>query len=260
MRHIVQDMMSESLIVIHSSTAVHDARRLMEQHRLTAIPVVDAGGRCVGIVSATDLLSNFDPGLSISRVMTEHVRTVGRDEDIGVAAHRMHTHRVHRLVVTHDEKAVGIISALDVLPFVTGRQLAVPVPAIRSVMTSAPHVVERGDSVRRARALMVEHGVRHLAVRHEGAIVGVVTDRDITRALDPDLGLPSKDELFVDDVFVADAYQVGPDEPLDRALDRMVELHVGSVLVTGGGVLLGILTATDACRLLAQHLRREAGG
>jgi CBS domain-containing protein len=107
---------------------------------------------------------------------------------------------------------------------------------------------------------MVQHGVRHLAVQHEGANVGIITDRDIKRALDPDLGLPSKEELFVRDVFVPDACEVGPDEPLDWALDRMVALHIGSVLITQRGVLLGILTSTDACRLLAQHLRREAGG
>jgi CBS domain-containing protein len=257
---VVRDVMTASVIAIDPATAVHDARRLMEQHHLSAMPVVDADGRPVGIVSATDLLSNFDPGLPVSRVMTEQVHSIGRDEEIGAAARLMHTHAIHRLVVTGEGREVGIVSALDLLPFIASRPSSVPVPSIGSVMTRGPQVVERDDSLLRARTLMVQHGVRHLAVQHEGANVGIITDRDIKRALDPDLGLPSKEELFVRDVFVPDACEVGPDEPLDWALDRMVALHIGSVLITQRGVLLGILTSTDACRLLAQHLRREAGG
>jgi hypothetical protein len=38
-------------------------------------------------------------------------------------------------------------------------------------------------------------------VKDGNALAGVLSDRDLKRALDPDLGLPPKDELFVRDVF-----------------------------------------------------------
>lgn len=129
------------------------------------------------------------------------------------------------------------------------------IPSMRSVMTPFPHFVEAGDSLLAARTLMVRHEVRHLPVKEGDRLVGVLTDRDLKRALDPDLGLPPKDELFVRDVSVPDAYTVETSEPLDLVLEEMANRHIGSVLVTSHGRLAGIFTTTDACRLLCGHLR-----
>jgi acetoin utilization protein AcuB len=122
-------------------------------------------------------------------------------------------------------------------------------------MTPFPHFVAIDESLLRAKALMVEHEVRHLPVKDGNALVGLVTDRDIKRALDPDLGLPPKEELFVRDVFIPDAYVVDILEPLDRVLEHMFRNHIGSSLVTKAGRLVGIFTTVDACRLFCEHLR-----
>ena len=129
------------------------------------------------------------------------------------------------------------------------------IPSIGSVMTPFPHWVTIDESLLRARTLMVEHEVRHLPVKDGDALVGVLTDRDVKRALDPDLGLPPKDELFVRDVFLPDAYVVDLHEPLDRVLEHMHQRHIGSALVTREGRLAGIFTTMDACRLFCEHMR-----
>jgi acetoin utilization protein AcuB len=129
------------------------------------------------------------------------------------------------------------------------------IPSVRAVMTPFPYCVDVDDSVLQARALMVRHRVRHLPVKDHDVLVGVLTDRDIKRALDPDLGLPAKDELFVRDVFVPDAYIVDAGEALDNVLDGMASRHVGSALVTMHGRLAGIFTMTDACLVFCKHLR-----
>jgi acetoin utilization protein AcuB len=129
------------------------------------------------------------------------------------------------------------------------------IPSIGTVMTPFPHVVQVDESLLAARALMVEHQVRHLPVKDGQKLVGVLTDRDLKRALDPDLGLPPKEQLFVRDVFLPDAYVVDSSEPLDRVLDHMASQHVGSALVTKAGRLVGIFTTMDACRVLYEHLR-----
>ena len=129
------------------------------------------------------------------------------------------------------------------------------IPSIGSVMTPFPCVVQVNDSVLAARALMVEHEVRHLPVKDGSTLVGVLTDRDLKRALDPSLGLPPKEELFVRDVFVPDAYIVDVGEPLDSVLDHLSSQHIGSALVTKSGRLVGIFTLTDAARRFSRHLR-----
>ena len=102
---------------------------------------------------------------------------------------------------------------------------------------------------------MVEHELRHVPVKNGDTLVGILTDRDLKRALDPDLGLPPKEQLFVRDVFLADAYVVDATEPLDEVLHQMTVRHIGSALITKRERLVGIFTAMDACRLFAQHLR-----
>lgn len=128
-------------------------------------------------------------------------------------------------------------------------------PTIGSVMTACPHCVDADDSLLLARALMQRHDVRHLPVTSAGTLVGVLTDRDIKRALDPDLGLPPLDELFVRDLFVPDAYIVEAAEPLDDVLAHLSTNHIGSALVTRDGHLAGIFTVTDACRVFCRFLR-----
>lgn len=132
------------------------------------------------------------------------------------------------------------------------------VPLVRSVMTPFPHSVKADDPLLRARARMVECEVRHLPVTEDDQLVGVLTDRDVKRVMDPDLGLPPKEELLVRDVFVRDAYVVEGGEPLDLVLEHMATNHIGSTLITRDGLLVGILTATDACRLFCDELRKTS--
>lgn len=130
------------------------------------------------------------------------------------------------------------------------------IPSMATVMTPFPHSVQPEDSLRYARELMVQHEVRHLPVVTGHELVGILTDRDIKRALDPALGLPPRDELFVGDVYVPDAFVVDVSTPLDGVLAHMTRHHIGSALVTKHGRLAGIFTAMDACRLYCEHLRR----
>ena len=125
---------------------------------------------------------------------------------------------------------------------------------IGDVMTRGPWVVDDDAPLRQARSRMVDREVHHLPVTRRGTLVGVLSDRDVKRALDPELGLPPEDELFVRDVCVFDAYAVAPSEPLERVLRTMADRHIGSALVTEDDRVVGILTASDACRLFAEFL------
>lgn len=126
---------------------------------------------------------------------------------------------------------------------------------IADVMTRHLWVIGEDAPLRQARHLMVEHEIHHLPVVQHGRCVGVLADRDVKRALDPDLGLPPEDELFVRDVCVLDVYAVPPQEPLERVLREMADRHIGSTLVVEDGRLQGILTMSDACRVFADFLQ-----
>ncbi len=131
------------------------------------------------------------------------------------------------------------------------------IPSVQSVMTPFPYSIDVDAPLRAARHMMHEHDVRHLPVKRGSKLVGVLSDRDLKRSLDPALGISPGNELFVDDVMVHNPYVVETSEPLDKALSGMAEAHIGSVLVVRKSKLVGIFTATDACRVLCEYLRAD---
>ena len=76
------------------------------------------GGQPVGIVSTTDLVASLKPGSPVSTIMTEKVYTVPQYDDVSIAARIMRNHKIHRVVVTHEQKVVGVVSAFDLLELV----------------------------------------------------------------------------------------------------------------------------------------------
>lgn len=135
-----------------------------------------------------------------------------------------------------------------------------PIPPIAAVMTPLPLSIALDARVVEAREPMAEHDIRHLPVTEDGRLVGVISQRDIALALDPELDLPFHEELRVATVCSHDAYLVEPDAPLDGVVAELARRRIGSALVARRGLLLGILTATDACRLLADALNGRALG
>ena len=114
----VADLMTESVITTEPHTPIDRVRRILQRNKVGAVPVVDTDQRPVGIVSATDLVSDLKPESPVSHIMTEKVYTVPKYDDVSVAARVMRNHRVHRVVVTHEQKVVGMISAFDLLKLV----------------------------------------------------------------------------------------------------------------------------------------------
>jgi CBS domain-containing protein len=101
---------------------------------------------------------------------------------------------------------------------------------------------------------MAEHHIRHLPVVVDGRPAGVITDQDIRRAI---AVVGSGAEPCVGDLALSEAYQVDISTPLDLVLSEMADRLLDSALVLKGGKLVGIFTATDACRAFARFLRSE---
>lgn len=136
----IADVMTRDVVVIEKSAPFKEILRRMEESDVSALPVVDAGGRLVGIVSESDLLvkeSRADEaiieerlfegrrrrlergkaeGLVARELMTSPAVTVGPDATLPQAAHLMRDHGVKRLPVTDmNGRVVGIVSRRDLL-------------------------------------------------------------------------------------------------------------------------------------------------
>jgi len=137
------------------------------------------------------------------------------------------------------------------------------IPTIKTVMTPFPYSIEPKASAQEAQELMSEHGIHHLPVTEEGALIGMISSDDINLLLDKELTKGKSKSLKVRDAMVEDNYTVDLSERLDSVLHRMAEHHLRSVVVTRNGKLVGIFTQIDACAAFAEFLReqlRRSGG
>lgn len=114
----VDDLMTESVITVEPHATIDRVRGILQRNKIGAIPVVDTEGQPIGIVSASDLVPSLKADSRVSAIMTEKVYTVPKYDDVSVAARIMRNHRIHRLVVTHEKKVVGMITTFDLLELV----------------------------------------------------------------------------------------------------------------------------------------------
>jgi CBS domain-containing protein len=137
------------------------------------------------------------------------------------------------------------------------------IPTIKTVMTPFPYSIEPKASAQEAQELMAEHGIHHLPVTEDGALVGMISRDDINLLLGKEPTKGKGKGLKVREAMIEDTYTVDLSERLDSVLHRMAEHHLRSVVVTRKGKLVGIFTQIDACAAFAEFLReqlRRAGG
>jgi CBS domain-containing protein len=118
----INDLMTESVIVTEAHKSIDHVRGMMERNKIGAIPVVDHDGQAVGIVSATDLIPELNGNSPINTLMTEKVYNIPKYDDVSTAARLMRNHKIHHVVVTHEQKIVGVLSAFDLLKLVDGHR------------------------------------------------------------------------------------------------------------------------------------------
>jgi acetoin utilization protein AcuB len=125
---------------------------------------------------------------------------------------------------------------------------------VGSYMTKTPHTIGAEQTLKVARQLMSDHHVRHLPVLHGGDLVGVLSDREVESFA----ALPGSAEMTVEEAMVPDVYVTPGDAPLDEVATEMARRRVGSAVVVAGASVVGVFTAVDALRALADALKPRA--
>ncbi|MCS7221935.1 MAG: CBS domain-containing protein [Anaerolineae bacterium] len=129
---VVRDVMSHPPIVIDPEATLKEAEVLMEEERIRRLPVVNAEGRLVGIVSRSDVregLSISSAGnpyapdaqehwLTVADVMTTEVVTVTPETPLWQAAELMLKHKIGGLPVVEGGEVVGMITESDIFKLV----------------------------------------------------------------------------------------------------------------------------------------------
>jgi len=120
----VGEVMTANPISIAETASLAEAAKILDTQKITGLPVLDASGALVGVLSQTDLVrarANQEfvqnwPGLPVGQIMTKPALTISVTSSLEEAARVMDGRRVHRLVVTDGAATpIGIISASDLV-------------------------------------------------------------------------------------------------------------------------------------------------
>jgi acetoin utilization protein AcuB len=136
---------------------------------------------------------------------------------------------------------------------------------VKNRMTPDPVAVRPGDTLADALRLTREHRVRHLPVVEDGALVGIVSDRDIRLAMPSPLAVPDPERAAflerttVGQVMTREVITAGPLDTVEDAAGQLCRHRIGALpVVDAYGKLLGMVTETDILTAFAEVL--SAGG
>ena len=146
---LARDLMTPDVVTVPPETPVMAMARLLADRGISAVPVVDAAGKVLGIVTEADLIRRLageedkpsswfgslfsDPasqaeryarthGVTAKDLMTEKVVSVAPDTTAAHVAQMMEKQNIRRVIVVENEKLKGIVSRADLL-----RALVAPV-------------------------------------------------------------------------------------------------------------------------------------
>jgi len=103
-------------ITISPDATLADALALMQRRRISGIPVVEASGRLVGILTNRDVRFASIPDQPVSELMTrDNLITVREGVDRAEAKRLLHQHRIEKLLVVDDDyRCIGLITVKDI--------------------------------------------------------------------------------------------------------------------------------------------------
>jgi acetoin utilization protein AcuB len=144
---------------------------------------------------------------------------------------------------------------------------------VAKLMTRKLFTVSPEDTVDTAVQYLRQRGVRHLLVLDQAELVGILSDRDIKRALQPEqtkrkkvLGIGGLyfllEPILVREIMTRDPLTIDPGTTAQEAATIMIKNKFGALPVAKNGRLLGILTETDLLRYIVnmpeQPVRKKA--
>ena len=119
---LASDVMSDDVALCPWSATARDAALLMRERDCGSVPVVDARGRAIGMVTDRDLcLAALDHDarleeIPVAKIITRAPVTCAPDAPLETIERMMSKHRVRRVaVVGADETIVGMVSLADII-------------------------------------------------------------------------------------------------------------------------------------------------
>jgi IMP dehydrogenase len=209
-------------ITIAPDATLADAQALMARHRISGIPVVEASGKLVGIVTNRDVRFAENPGQPVAELMTrDNLATVPASVDQEGARRLLHQRRIEKLLVVDEAyHCIGLITVKDIEKAVT-YPTATKDAAGRLRVAAATTVGDKGWD--RTQAL-IDAGCDLIVIDTAHG-----HNRDVARAVERVRGLSNEVQIVAGNVATAEATRALIDAGADAV---KVGIGPGSICTT----------------------------
>ncbi|MBK8617915.1 MAG: CBS domain-containing protein [Anaerolineales bacterium] len=231
MTKLVKDLMHPGIITCKPTATLGQVAVLLNQHQVHALFVTDRDGRILGLISDFDLmagewLSSDSESLTAMRkltaadLMTRPIDSVEASIPLSEAVDQFIEKGISRLLVTENEKPVGIISLSDFVASIAN-EIKSKRETVGDVMSHAILVCRGKTPVASAARAMTSAGWRSvLVVDVKGKILGVVSGYDLLRFVKEGVD----ENLIVRDV-MHPALTIDRQASLREAADMLIQNH-----------------------------------
>jgi CBS domain-containing protein len=189
---LVKDLMHPGIFTCKTSATLGQVAVLLNQNNIHALFVTDRDGRIAGVITDFDLmagewLSSDEDSLAVMRkltaadLMSHPADSVDLNTPAAEAVKQILEKKVSRLLVTENEKPIGIISISDFVASIT-KNIKSKRDTVGDVMSDAILVCRGKTPVASAARAMTSSGWRSvLVVDAKGKVLGVVSGHDLLR-------------------------------------------------------------------------------
>ncbi|HEX5441340.1 MAG TPA: CBS domain-containing protein, partial [Ktedonobacterales bacterium] len=116
---IARDIMTSQVVSVSPSAPIREVADLLAEYRISGVPVVDAQGQMIGLVTEADLISK--QGKTAADIMSARVVSVREATPVDEVAQILTSNRFKRVPVMRDDKLVGIVSRADIVRMMASR-------------------------------------------------------------------------------------------------------------------------------------------
>jgi len=121
-----KDIMSTTVTTVHEYANVMEVIKLLVDHNVTGLPVVDDSGRLLGMVTEKDILMLllYDPnvkGKTVTDLMTTEIVHFDEDENLMSIFESLVKSNFRRVPILSEGRLVGIVSRRDIIKFLSAK-------------------------------------------------------------------------------------------------------------------------------------------
>ncbi|QGR19395.1 CBS domain-containing protein [Stygiolobus azoricus] len=120
----VKNIISRKLIALKPNMTLKEASQILYKEGIRGAPVLDENEKILGILTTADIIKAFFEGnyeAKVSDYMKTNVISIGDEDDIITAIRKMLIYNVGRLLVlSRNQKVVGIVTRTDILKTIAG--------------------------------------------------------------------------------------------------------------------------------------------